>query len=72
MKLLNLGATILSVISLVAGQQQVTSSSTTSQIISQYGSSFKNAGGSVLSDKVNGKALPPFFLFLLLLTMISL
>ena len=39
--------------SLVSAQQTVQSGSTNNAVISQYGSTFKNAGGSVLHDKVN-------------------
>lgn len=38
----------------VSAQQTVTASTGTTDIISQYGSTFKNAGGSILHDKVNG------------------
>lgn len=41
--------------SLVSAQQTVQSSTGSNAVISQYGSTFKNAGGSVLHDKVNGK-----------------
>jgi len=42
-------------LSLVSAQQTVQSGASTNAVISQYGSTFKNAGGSVLHDKVNGK-----------------
>jgi TctA family transporter len=40
---------------LVSAQQTVTSGTRSSNIVSQYGDSFKNAGGNILKDKVNGK-----------------
>lgn len=40
---------------IVNAQQIVTNGSSTSSVISQYGNTFSNAGGSVLHDKVNGK-----------------
>ena len=43
--------------SLVSAQQTVQSSTGSNAVISQYGSTFKNAGGSVLHDKVNGKKI---------------
>jgi hypothetical protein len=39
----------------VSAQQTVTTNTGSSAIISQYGSTFKNAGGSVLHDKVNSR-----------------
>ncbi|KAI9470933.1 MAG: phosphate-induced protein 1, partial [Benjaminiella poitrasii] len=57
MKLLTIATCLFSIAAtfIVSAQQTVQSSNstTTSAIISQYGSTFKNAGGNVLSDKVN-------------------
>lgn len=39
---------------IASAQQQVQSSTSTSAVISQYGNTFKNAGGSILHDTVNG------------------
>jgi hypothetical protein len=40
---------------IASAQQQVQSGTSTSDIISQYGNTFKNAGGNILHDTVNGK-----------------
>ena len=56
MKFSSLAVCLFSVaLSLVSAQQTVQSGASTNAVISQYGSTFKNAGGSVLHDKVNGK-----------------
>ncbi|KAG2200623.1 hypothetical protein INT47_007367 [Mucor saturninus] len=52
MKLLTLFAALVSVFT-VSAQQTVTNGAGASDIINQYGSTFKNAGGSILHDKVN-------------------
>ncbi|KAI8054946.1 phosphate-induced protein 1 [Gilbertella persicaria] len=44
---------ILTLLTTSSAQQTATSTNTTSAIISQYGNSFKNQGGSILHDKVN-------------------
>ncbi|KAL9549229.1 hypothetical protein MBANPS3_005312 [Mucor bainieri] len=54
MKFTSLVVCLFSVaLSLVSAQQTVQSGASTNAVISQYGSTFKNAGGSVLHDKVN-------------------
>lgn len=56
MKLTTLFAGLVSVCAgLVSAQQTVASTTGSSAIISQYGDSFKNLGGEILHDKVNGK-----------------
>lgn len=55
MRLTSLIATFASVISLVTAQQTVPTNTGGSALISQYGSTFKNLGGTILHDKVNGK-----------------
>jgi hypothetical protein len=56
MKLSIVFSCLFSVISSVVYAQQIVANGTsTTSIISQYGSTFSNAGGSVLHDKVNGK-----------------
>lgn len=54
MKLITLFAALVSAFT-VSAQQIVPTNTGSSDIISQYGSTFKNAGGSILHDKVNGK-----------------
>jgi hypothetical protein len=54
MKLLTLVTCLFTfIIKLIFAQQNSTSESA-STLISQYGNSFKNQGGSILHDKVNG------------------
>lgn len=56
MRLTTLFAGLVSVFAgLISAQQTVASKAGASNIISQYGDSFKNAGGGILQDKVNGK-----------------
>lgn len=56
MRLITLFAAIVSAFTVTA-QQKVTTGNVSSDIITQYGSTFKNAGGSILHDKVNGNYL---------------
>lgn len=53
MRLITLFVALVSVFT-VSAQQTVKDGSGASDIISQYGTTFKNAGGSILHDKVNG------------------
>lgn len=57
MRFSTLGALLITTaLNLVSAQGQVsTISNQTSSLISNYGDSFKNAGGKVLNDKVNGR-----------------
>lgn len=58
MRLTSLCTTLFTVLAagLVSAQQTVTTNTGSSAVISQYGNTFKNAGGSVLHDKVNGNS----------------
>lgn len=57
MRLSSFIASFASLACLVSAQQTVTSNTGPSAIISQYGSSFKNLGGNILHDKVNGELI---------------
>lgn len=62
MRLSTIAAGLFSIVAVVAAaDQQVHSGTSTSAVISQYGDTFKNAGGNILHDTVNGNL--PFCLY---------
>lgn len=55
MRLSSFIASFATLACLVSAQQEVPTNTEPSTIISQYGSRFKNLGGNILHDKVNGE-----------------